>query len=91
MTAIAETTPVLQVRGLTKRYGGLTAVKNLSFDLKAGRIFGLIGPNGSGKSTAMKSIMGIERPTAGSVSFNGENLAGRPAYEIATGRTGSRR
>ena len=63
--------PVLEVRGLTKRFGGLTAVKNLSFDLRAGEIFGLIGPNGSGKSTAMKSVMGIERPTAGEVVFLG--------------------
>jgi ABC-type multidrug transport system ATPase subunit len=59
---------VLEVRGLTKRFGGLTAVKNLSLDLRAGEIFGLIGPNGSGKSTAMKAIMGIERPTAGESS-----------------------
>ena len=50
-------TPTLQVRGLVKRYGGLTAVKNLSFELRGGEILGLIGPNGSGKSTAMKSIM----------------------------------
>lgn len=83
MTTAANTAPILQVRGLTKRYGGLTAVKNLSFDLKEGEIFGLIGPNGSGKSTAMKSIMGIERPTAGNVLLNGEDLAGRPAHEIA--------
>ncbi|WP_458756888.1 ATP-binding cassette domain-containing protein [Afipia sp. TerB] len=83
MSTSVETSPVLQVRGLTKRFGGLTAVKNLSFDLKAGEIFGLIGPNGSGKSTAMKSIMGIERPTAGTVTLHGENLAGRPAHEIA--------
>src|SRR6202051_1462610 len=75
--------PVLEVRGLTKRFGGLTAVKNLSFDLRAGEIFGLIGPNGSGKSTAMKSIMGIERPTAGEVIFQGENVAGLPAHKIA--------
>src|SRR5690606_20942896 len=46
-------------------------------------IFGLIGPNGSGKSTAMKSIMGIERPTSGDVIFEGDNLAGLPAYKIA--------
>ena len=75
--------PVLEVRGLTKRFGGLTAVKNLSFDLRAGEIFGLIGPNGSGKSTAMKAIMGIERPTAGDVIFQGENIAGLPAHKIA--------
>ncbi len=75
--------PVLEVRGLTKRFGGLTAVKNLSLDLRAGEIFGLIGPNGSGKSTAMKAIMGIERPTAGEVIFEGENVAGLPAHKIA--------
>jgi branched-chain amino acid transport system ATP-binding protein len=71
------------VRSLTKRFGGLTAVKNLSFDLFPGEIFGLIGPNGSGKSTAMKSIMGIERPSNGEVIFEGENLAGLPAHRIA--------
>ncbi|MDB5628314.1 MAG: transporter ATP-binding protein, partial [Tardiphaga sp.] len=82
-TVNTATTPVLRVRGLTKRFGGLTAVKNLSLDLKAGEIFGLIGPNGSGKSTAMKSIMGIERPTSGEVLFEGKNVAGLPAHKIA--------
>ncbi|MGY4378554.1 ABC-type branched-subunit amino acid transport system ATPase component [Bradyrhizobium sp. i1.3.6] len=75
--------PVLDVRGLTKRFGGLTAVKNLGFEVNAGEIFGLIGPNGSGKSTAMKSVMGIERPTSGEVIFEGENVAGLPAHKIA--------
>ena len=75
--------PILEVRGLTKRFGGLTAVKNLNLDLREGEIFGLIGPNGSGKSTAMKAIMGIERPTAGEVVFQGENVAGLPAHKIA--------
>src|SRR3984957_19614368 len=75
--------PVLEVRGLTKRYGGLTAVKNLDLEVHAGEIFGLIGPNGAGKSTAMKSIMGIERPTSGTVTFQGENVAGLPAHRIA--------
>src|SRR6476646_8292730 len=83
MDATASNTPVLEVRGLTKRFGGLTAVKNLSLELRAGEIFGLIGPNGSGKSTAMKAIMGIERPTAGDVIFQGENVAGLPAHKIA--------
>src|SRR5450830_790524 len=83
MSSTEQTAPVLEVRGLTKRFGGLTAVKNLNFDLHGGEIFGLIGPNGSGKSTAMKSIMGIERPTAGSVLFQGENLAGLPSHKIA--------
>ena len=83
MDATINNPPVLEVRGLTKRFSGLTAVKNLSFDLRAGEIFGLIGPNGSGKSTAMKSIMGIERPTSGDVIFQGENVAGLPAHKIA--------
>src|SRR6202012_2966434 len=83
MEATTNKPPVLEVRGLTKRFGGLTAVKNLSLDLRAGEIFGLIGPNGSGKSTAMKSIMGIERPTAGEVIFQGENVAVLPAHKIA--------
>jgi len=83
MNSTATTTPVLEVRGLTKRFGGLTAVKNLSFDVHGGEIFGLIGPNGSGKSTAMKAIMGIERPTAGTVRFEGHDVAGQPAHKIA--------
>src|SRR6202042_285865 len=83
MDATNNHPPVLEVRGLTKRYGGLTAVKKLDLEVHAGEIFGLIGPNGSGKSTAMKSIMGIERPTAGEVIFQGENIAGMPAHQIA--------
>ena len=83
MDATINTAPILEVRGLTKRFAGLTAVRNLSLDLRGGEIFGLIGPNGSGKSTAMKAIMGIERPTAGEVIFQGENIAGMPAHKIA--------
>src|ERR1700674_4476800 len=83
MDATTNNPPVLEVRGLTKRFGGLTAVKDLGLELRAGEIFGLIGPNGSGKSTAMKTIMGIERPTAGDVIFLGENVAGLPAHKIA--------
>ena len=62
--------PMLEVSGLTKRFGGLVAVKNLSFSIRPGEILGLIGPNGAGKSTAMKSVMGVERPTAGSVKLD---------------------
>src|SRR3569832_385098 len=83
MDATTNYAPVLEVRGLTKRFGGLTAVKNLDLEVNSGEIFGLIGPNGSGKSTAMKSVMGIERPTAGEVMFEGENVAGLPAHKIA--------
>ena len=59
--------PRLEVNGLQKRFGGLTAVRDVSFSVHAGEILGLIGPNGSGKSTVMKSILGVERPDAGSV------------------------
>ncbi|MGJ4928667.1 ATP-binding cassette domain-containing protein [Bradyrhizobium sp. HKCCYLS2038] len=75
--------PMLEVSGLTKRFGGLVAVKNLSFSIRPGEILGLIGPNGSGKSTAMKSVMGVERPTAGSVKLDGVELSGLPSHRIA--------
>ncbi len=75
--------PTLEVTKLTKRYGGLVAVKDLSFSIRPGEILGLIGPNGSGKSTAMKTILGVEQPTAGSVKLGGVELAGLPAHKIA--------
>jgi branched-chain amino acid transport system ATP-binding protein len=75
--------PTVAVRGLTKRYGGLVAVNKVNFDLHPGAILGLIGPNGSGKSTVMKLIMGIERPSAGSIRLDGVEIAGLPAHQIA--------
>ncbi|HEY1608647.1 MAG TPA: ATP-binding cassette domain-containing protein, partial [Paraburkholderia sp.] len=81
-------TPRLAVRGLTKRFGGLVAVNNISFDIRAGEILGLIGPNGSGKSTAMKLIMGLERPNAGSVQVDGVEVAGWPPHRIARAGVG---
>lgn len=74
---------LLRVEGLTKRYGGLVAVNEMAFSIEAGEILGLIGPNGSGKSTCMKLVMGIERPNAGQVYVDGEQVAGLPAYRIA--------
>jgi branched-chain amino acid transport system ATP-binding protein len=67
---------VLEVEGLTKRFGGFTAVKDVSFRVEAGEILGLIGPNGSGKSTTFNCIAGMLRPTAGSIRFLGEEIAG---------------
>ncbi|HMG79653.1 MAG TPA: ATP-binding cassette domain-containing protein [Xanthobacteraceae bacterium] len=80
---MAEKNAHLEVRGLTKRFGGLVAVKDMTFSVDAGKILGLIGPNGSGKSTVMKLIMGIERPDAGSVRINGTDVAGWPSHRIA--------
>ncbi len=79
----ADVGTCLRIRGLTKRFGGLVAVNNLDFDLRRGEILGLIGPNGSGKSTVMKCIMGIERPTAGSVQLDNEEIGGLPSHQIA--------
>ena len=73
----------LEVSGLQKRFGGLTAVRDVSFSVHAGEILGLIGPNGSGKSTVMKSILGVERPDAGSVRVDGREVAGWPPHRIA--------
>ena len=75
--------PRLEVRGLTKRFGGLVAVNGIDLDIHPGEILGLIGPNGSGKSTVMKLIMGIERPDAGTVRLDGTDLAGSAPHRIA--------
>jgi len=77
------TAPLLRVEALTKRFGGLVAVKDIGFAINGGEILGLIGPNGSGKSTVMKCIMGIERPNEGSVTLDGVEVAGWPTHRIA--------
>jgi ABC-type branched-subunit amino acid transport system ATPase component len=78
----------LEVRGLTKRFGGLVAVKGIGFSIRPGEILGLIGPNGSGKLTVMKLIMRIERPNAGSVRLDGVEIAGWPTHRIARAGVG---
>jgi branched-chain amino acid transport system ATP-binding protein len=80
--------PLLQVSGLTKRFGGLLAVRDVSFEIRPGEILGLIGPNGSGKSTVMKLVMGVERPNAGSVKIGGVEMAGWPTHRIARSGVG---
>jgi branched-chain amino acid transport system ATP-binding protein len=75
--------PRLEVRGLVKRYGGLLAVNGIDLDIRQGEILGLIGPNGSGKSTVIKAIMGIERPSTGTIRLDGNNIAGWPSHRIA--------
>ncbi|MBI2161036.1 MAG: ABC transporter ATP-binding protein [Candidatus Rokubacteria bacterium] len=76
-------TPVLEIDGLSKRFGGVAAVDGVSLSLEPGRIYGLIGPNGSGKTTLFNCITGIERRDAGRVMFNGERIDGLKPYEIA--------
>ena len=67
---------MLQLRGLTKKFGGFTAVSGVSFELEEGEILGLIGPNGSGKSTTFNLIAGMHAPTAGSIRFQGNEIGG---------------
>ena len=75
--------PVLEVRNLTRRFGGLTAVAGLEFDLRDGEILGLIGPNGAGKTTTFNIIAGAERADQGEVRFAGESILGLPPHQIA--------
>ena len=70
---------MLQVSGLTKSFGGFTAVNDVSFSVGQGEILGLLGPNGSGKSTTFNCIAGMLKPTAGSVKLAGEEIAGLTA------------
>jgi ABC-type branched-subunit amino acid transport system ATPase component/ABC-type branched-subunit amino acid transport system permease subunit len=76
--------PILVVRRLTKRFGGLLAVDGVDFDVHAGEILGVIGPNGAGKTTVFNMLAGAFEPTAGSVKLLGEDIAGRPPHEIAS-------
>ncbi len=73
---------MLVVSGLVKRFGGFTAVNNVSFKVDQGEILGLIGPNGSGKSTIFNMLSGTFPPSAGSISFEGHELAGLAPHKI---------
>jgi branched-chain amino acid transport system ATP-binding protein len=77
---------VLEVRGATKSYGGVTAVSGMSFALRRGEIVGLIGPNGAGKTTLINLITGVDRPTEGTITFRGTRLNGLRPHRI--GRLG---
>lgn len=74
---------ILQVKGMTKDFGGLRAMDDLSFDLGHGESLGIIGPNGSGKTTLVNLISGFVRPDSGSVLYKGKDITGMPPYHIA--------
>lgn len=74
---------VLDVQKIRKQFGGLVAVNDISFQVKAGQIVGLIGPNGAGKSTTFNLVTGVLGLTSGTVTFRGEVISGRPSREIA--------
>ena len=66
---------MIEVRGLTKRYGETTAVSGLSFDVMPGKVTGFLGPNGAGKTTTMRLILGLDYPNAGTVTIDGKPYA----------------
>jgi branched-chain amino acid transport system ATP-binding protein len=79
----AAASGLLEVRGLVKRFGGVTAVNALNMTVRAGDVHALIGPNGSGKTTTLNVISALYRADGGSIRFDGGELAGLPAHAIA--------
>ena len=75
-------TVLLEVNDVTKRFGGLTAVKNATFTLQKGELTGILGPNGAGKTTLFNMLTGFMAPTSGAVTFNGEAVQGLAPYKV---------
>ena len=86
----ADAPVIMRVAGLSKRFGGLQAVSEVSFDVRQGEILGIIGPNGAGKTTLFNLLNGIVQPSSGSVTFNGHALTGLKPFAVSrlgVGRT----
>ncbi len=75
--------PILQLRGVNKRFGGHVVLNDVSFDLAPGEIVGLVGPNGSGKTTTINVISGLYRADSGSISFDGRPVHNQPMHKLA--------
>jgi branched-chain amino acid transport system ATP-binding protein len=76
-------TDLLEIHGVSKRFGGLQAVQDLSLSVRNGEILGLIGPNGAGKTTVFNLINGVHVPNSGRIVFNGADITGAKTYQIA--------
>jgi branched-chain amino acid transport system ATP-binding protein len=74
--------PILAVENLTLKFGGLTALDDVSFHINQGEILGLIGPNGAGKTTCFNAVTGVYRPTSGTLRFKGQSIGGMRRYQI---------
>jgi branched-chain amino acid transport system ATP-binding protein len=75
--------PILEIKNITKQFGGLMALDDVSFNINEGEIRGLIGPNGAGKSTMFKNIAGFHVPTKGTIVYQGVNIEGKKPHTIA--------
>jgi branched-chain amino acid transport system ATP-binding protein len=75
--------PILEVKEVTKTFGGILALNRVSFDVHEGEILGIIGPNGSGKTTLINCITGFIKMTSGRVLYQGKDISGKPAHKIA--------
>ena len=75
--------PLLEVREVTKTFGGVIALNRVSFDLHEGEILGIIGPNGSGKTTVVNCITGFVKVSSGTVRYRGKEITGKPPHKIA--------
>jgi ABC-type branched-subunit amino acid transport system ATPase component len=75
--------PILEISNVSKRFGGLVALDNVSFRVEEGEIRGLIGPNGAGKSTMFKNIAGFYAPSSGDIRYQGRSIAGQKPHDIA--------
>lgn len=75
--------PILEIKDLYKRFGGLEATKNVSFTVEKGEILGILGPNGAGKTTLFNQIAGAMLPTAGRIFFQGRDITGQGANQVA--------
>jgi len=73
---------ILEIKNITKKFGGLTAVNDVSFDITRGEFIGLIGPNGAGKTTLFNVMSGFEKPNAGSLIFDGIDITGLKPFRI---------
>ena len=74
--------PMLELRGLTRRFGGLLAVNDVTFSVQRGELLGLIGPNGAGKTTLFNLLMGLLPPSAGEVHFEGQRISGLKPHQV---------
>src|SRR3954463_15729596 len=78
----ATSRPLLEVSAIEVRYGAIAALKGISFEVREGEIVALLGANGAGKTTTQKTVSGMMRPAAGSITFDGKRIDGIPAHDL---------